>query len=101
MVNRREFIAQAAFGAVTAANIRIVQAASATATTGPSAALKTYTIPHTGLKVSRLGYGSTSLISWDQNPVSGGDIDKAARLIHTACDNGITLFDHADLYAYG
>ena len=101
MANRREFITQVVSGAVTAANIRIVQAASATATGGRASALNSYTIPHTGLKVSRLGYGSTSLIGWDKNPVSSGDIAKAARLIHTAYDNGITLFDHADLYAYG
>ena len=94
MTSRREFITQAVSGAVAAANIRIAQGAS-------PPALTTYTIPQTDLKVSRLGYGTTSLISWDKNPVSSSDITKAARLINTAHDNGITLFDHADLYAFG
>ena len=102
MANRREFIAQATLSAaLIAANVRSVQGAAATESGERTSSIKTYTIPHTDLKVSRLGYGSTSLIAWDKNPVSSGDVTKAARLIHTACDNGITLFDHADLYAYG
>jgi len=58
-------------------------------------------IPRTDLTVSRLGYGAGSLIGWDTKPIGKEDIDKAARLIHTACDQGINLFDHADIYAYG
>ncbi|MBI4166809.1 MAG: aldo/keto reductase [Acidobacteria bacterium] len=60
-----------------------------------------YRIAHTDLVVSRLGYGAGSLLSWDKEPVNADDITKATRLVHVAYDNGITLFDHADLYAYG
>lgn len=63
--------------------------------------MRTCKIPQTDLTVSRLGYGTTSLIGWDQLPVSADDTAKASRLIHTAVDQGITLFDHADLYAFG
>lgn len=98
MTNRRDFITQAAAGAVLAASIRNAQAAPPAQS---ASVLHTARIPQTDLKVSRLGYGTTSLISWNQNPVSSEDVSKAARLVHTACDNGITLFDHADLYAFG
>ena len=58
-------------------------------------------LPRTELVISRIGYACSGLIAWDRMPVSAADIATASRLVHTACDSGITLFDHADLYAFG
>lgn len=63
--------------------------------------MKTYRLAHTELVVSRVAYGCAGLTGWNNNPVSAADTAEAARAIHTAHDNGITLFDHADLYAFG
>jgi predicted oxidoreductase len=63
--------------------------------------MKTYSILRTDLVVSRIAYGCAGLVGWDKEPVSAQDIAKATRLIHTAYDSGITLFDHANLYAFG
>lgn len=63
---------------------------------------ETYRIARTDLVVSRIAYGCAELGgAWDDTPVSRSDIAKADRLVHTAYDNGIALFDHADLYALG
>ena len=58
-------------------------------------------IPQTDLAVSRIAYGCANLAAWNQEAIGADDAANAARLIHTARDNGITLFDHADLYAFG
>ena len=63
--------------------------------------MQTCKIPHTDLLVSRLAYGCAGLIAWNKDEVSAGDIAKAARVVNTAYDNGITFFDHADIYAFG
>jgi predicted oxidoreductase len=63
--------------------------------------MRTYTIPHTSLVVSRIGYGCAQLANWDAQPTTNAEVSKAARLIHAAYECGITLFDHADLYAFG
>ncbi len=64
--------------------------------------LKTYTIPHTDIVVSRLAYGTWHLGgSWDSTPLSQDLKDRAARLIHTAVDEGITMIDLADIYTRG
>jgi len=63
--------------------------------------MKAYKIPHTDLVVSRIAYGCGMLANWDQEPLGAETIAKAVRLINTAYDNGITLFDHADLYCFG
>ena len=52
--------------------------------------MKTYLVPQTDITVSRIAYGCAFL--------GGKNESKAGRLIHTACDNGITFFDHADIY---
>ena len=58
-------------------------------------------LPGSDLVISRVGYACSGLIAWDRTPLSAADIATASRLVHTACDSGITLFDHADLYAFG
>jgi predicted oxidoreductase len=52
--------------------------------------------------VSRIGYGCLKLGGhWDRTPLSSAERSRAAHVIATAIDQGITLFDHADIYAYG
>jgi predicted oxidoreductase len=80
-----------------AAGTRKIAAASDRTT-----AMATYRILHTDLVVSRLAYGGGSLGgAWVQESASEQTIANAERLIHTAYDNGITLFDMADVYAFG
>jgi predicted oxidoreductase len=72
--------------------------------------MRTYQIPNTDLIVSRLAYGCGSL-GWESIPglteaaAATGlrlvDSAEAERLVHAAYDNGITLFDQADVYALG
>jgi predicted oxidoreductase len=38
---------------------------------------------------------------WRKAPVNADGIAKSVRLIYTAYDNGITFFDHADIYGWG
>jgi predicted oxidoreductase len=64
--------------------------------------MKTYRIPNTDLQVSRIAYGSASLGGgWDESPLNAEVRKKADRAIHSAHDNGITLFDHSDAYCRG
>lgn len=63
--------------------------------------MKTYRIPQTDLTVSRIAYGCAMLAPWDRVVLTADDTVKASRLIHTAHDQGINFFDHADLYAFG
>ena len=72
--------------------------------------MNTYKIPHTDLVVSRIAYGC-SMFGWDKLPAltkaaamagfKWVSISDAVRLVSTAYDNGITLFDLADIYAFG
>lgn len=64
--------------------------------------MQTYRIPHSELDVSRIAYGCMKLgRHWDALPVSDADVKAGSAVIHTAIENGITLFDHADIYARG
>lgn len=63
--------------------------------------MKTLKIPRTDLTVSRIAYGCDRLAGWDYMPLSAEVVAKAVRVINTAYDNGITLYDHADVYGYG
>lgn len=55
-----------------------------------------------GLPTSRIAYGCMQLSrAWDATPVTADERRHAQRLIETALANGITLFDHADIYARG
>lgn len=63
---------------------------------------KTYGIAHTDLSVSRIGYGCMRLSdAWDDSTTSAEEARRTALLIDTALEHGITLFDHADIYARG
>jgi len=105
MSTRREFLTQAAVATVmtsaAAAPVAVAEskAAPATATTGkPAGPMKTYTIPHTDLVVSRLAYGN-AMIGSDWN--SPDFIAQTVPVIRAAYEQGITFFDTADVYAHG
>ena len=52
--------------------------------------------------VSRIAYGCMQLSrAWDSTPVTADERRQAQRLVETALAHGITLFDHADIYARG
>lgn len=83
--------------------------------------MKTYKVQHTDLVVSPIAYGCLFLVDFKEllkkplsaaastrmvrkttdEPLRADTIAKAARLIHTAYNNGITFFDHADGYGAG
>jgi aryl-alcohol dehydrogenase-like predicted oxidoreductase len=59
-------------------------------------------VPHTDLSASCIAHACANLAPWDANSLwsedQGGGADQ---LIHPAVEQGITLFDGADLYAFG
>lgn len=64
--------------------------------------VKRYTLAHTDLEVSRLGYGCMALGgSWDAAPHGAEEVRRATALVETALEEGINFFDHADIYARG
>ena len=63
--------------------------------------LRTTRIPHTDLEVSRLAYGGVQFAAWDRNPITAEEIRKGVELVDVALEQGITLFDHADIYGHG
>lgn len=64
--------------------------------------MNSYRMPHTDLTVSRIGYGCMDLGgSWGRAPLTGALRSRAAQLVATAIEQGITLFDHADIYTHG
>ena len=99
---RRDFLMQTALtGAVAVADLRVAQSANSNGATSPKTGMSPCKIPHTNLKVSRIAYGSGDLVGWTKEPLSDDDTAKAKRLIGTALDSGITIFDLADLYGFG
>ncbi|MDP1698432.1 MAG: aldo/keto reductase [Xanthomonadaceae bacterium] len=64
--------------------------------------MKTLPIPHTDLVVSRIALGCMQLGgSWDDAALSGSVRSRALRLVSAAVEQGINLFDHADIYTHG
>lgn len=64
--------------------------------------METFTIPRTDLEVSRIACGCMHVGGpWDATPLAEADVARAADLVRAACDGGITIFDHADIYARG
>lgn len=64
--------------------------------------MKTLRIPRTDLEVSRIAYGCMQLSkAWDDAPIAASEISSTIKLVETALEQGITLFDHADIYARG
>ena len=64
--------------------------------------MQTFRIPNTDLEVSRIAYGCMQLSSaWDGTPLTAAERSRTAALVDAALEQGITLFDHADIYARG
>ena len=64
--------------------------------------MHTYRIPGIALEVSRIAYGCMNIGgAWNTSPLSDERRLGAARAVHAAVDQGITLFDHADIYCRG
>ena len=64
--------------------------------------MKTLRIPRTDLQVSHIAYGCMQLSkAWDDAPITASEISSTIKLVETALEQGITLFDHADIYARG
>jgi predicted oxidoreductase len=106
MSTRREFLSQAAVATLMAsattaraAEAEIKAAPIAPATAAKSAgAMKTYTVPHTDLLVTRLCYGNAMIGSDWNNP---DFIAETVAVIKAAYEQGITFFDTADVYGHG
>jgi len=66
-------------------------------------AMEFRTIPHTGLKVSRLIAGCMGLGGgWEKDAILGAPhAVRAEAFLSKALDLGINFFDHADIYAWG
>lgn len=54
-------------------------------------------IPASRLVLGCMGFGG----GWNRNPVTANDLKEAHAAVETALSAGITMFDHADIYAYG
>lgn len=66
------------------------------------AAMQTLSIPGTPLRASRIAFGCMHLSrAWDQDPLTEAERRQTRALVETALAQGITLFDHADIYARG
>lgn len=64
--------------------------------------MKSYRIPHSDLDVSRIAYGCMDLGgNWGPAPLTSALRSRAAGLVAAAIEQGITLFDHADIYTHG
>src|SRR5580692_10602208 len=63
--------------------------------------MRTCKIPGTDLTVSRMGFGCAGLVRWTKGAVSAAELEDVGRLVHAAYDNGISLYDHAELYGFG
>jgi predicted oxidoreductase len=105
MSTRREFLTQAAVAtlmartaAAPASAAEEKAAAGASTSTKPAGPMKTYTVPHTDLVVSRLCYGNAMIGSDSNSP----DFDaQTVSVIKAAYEQGITFFDTADVYGHG
>lgn len=64
--------------------------------------MKTYRLPQTDLVFSRLAVGCMKFGGeWDPSPLTAALRKRAAKLLETACEQGINFFDHADIYTQG
>jgi predicted oxidoreductase len=64
--------------------------------------MKTYQIANTSLKATRIAYGCMGIGGgWAPGPISGQTRKEALVSVGAALDQGINLFDHADIYGRG
>ncbi len=106
MSTRRDFLTQAAAATFLAsadtahslaADEESAQQTGATPR-GARGTLKTYTVPHTDLVVTRLCYGN-AMIGLD--PDSADFTAQTVAVMRAAYEQGITFFDTADIYGHG
>ena len=61
-----------------------------------------YSLPNAKLQISRIGYGCMGIGgSWDETPLTPEQKTAAVKAVATAFEQGITFYDHADIYANG
>lgn len=101
--SRRDFLLQTitTVAAAEALSTEVSRANASPIARGPETSTNTCRIMNTDLTVSRLAYGCGDLVSREADPLSADTVAAAARLIHIANDNGITLFDMAASYGDG
>jgi predicted oxidoreductase len=59
-------------------------------------------INESGLAASQLIYGCMGLGGgWNRDPIQSEHITQAHEIVEMALENGINMFDHADIYAFG
>lgn len=64
--------------------------------------MKSYSLTHTGLQISRLAYGCMQIGgTWDDAPLTSIDRARARNVVERALSHGINFFDHADIYCRG
>jgi len=64
--------------------------------------VKTYRIPHTDLKASRMAYGCMNIGGrWGASSMTKDERKAAIDAVAAAFDHGINFFDHADIYMQG
>lgn len=64
--------------------------------------MKTQTLGTSDISVTRIGYGCMPLGgTWDSTPPVDQDFHRAVSIVRAAMDQGITFFDHADIYCRG
>jgi predicted oxidoreductase len=64
--------------------------------------MATFNIPSTDLNSSTLSYGCMNIGgNWNSQDITNEDRSRALNAINTALDEGINLFDHADIYVRG
>jgi len=64
--------------------------------------MKTHTLPGTTLEVSRIAYGCMRIGgSATDNPPTADTKEQAMAAVRAALDQGVNLFDHADIYREG
>jgi predicted aldo/keto reductase-like oxidoreductase len=96
-VSRRQFIQTSALaGAALLSPWSGFNSRAAAATTPTRTAVDQVTLGKTGIKLSRLGFGTGSSNGYDQTALGK---DGFTKLIHYAYDQGITYFDCAQAYS--
>ena len=64
--------------------------------------MQTYRLGTSDLNVSRIGYGCMQIGgSWEDSPLTDSVRQAAMHSVHTALEEGINFFDHADIYCKG
>ena len=64
--------------------------------------MRRFTLPGTPLQVSRIAYGCMRIAdTWTDGPLPDDTKKAAVAALRTALDEGINLFDHADIYCKG